>query len=694
MTLPKPKSTGSANTNKTMKHNDWKHRANNAIARALGVLKALPTMRGSQWAAENFYLSAESSYTEGKWQAYPYQNFILDVFCHDDVEEVSLKKAARTGYTKMLMATLAFFTCYRRRNQAIWQPTDSDAQEFVETEYNPMLRDVKPIKDIFPALEKKHQHNTNSYKKFLGCVAYIKGGSSARNYRRISVDVAILDEVDGFDKDINQEGSPSKLAKKRTEGATFPKLIRGSTPKLKYLSEIDAAIQEADAVFSYNVPCPHCQALQVLKFGTKTTNYGLKWSNKDHTTAAYLCQYCAAFFTQADYLKAWHKGRWQDQAGNWYDDTTGQLKNPQGEPIRLTKHIGIDNLWTIYSPQSTWANIVKEYRAAVAKAKHGDKSDLKTFTNTTLGDVWEDDVEKTEAADLKIRAEDFPLRIAQRGTLIVKAGVDVQKDRFELFVWGFGRGEEMWTLDYQVIPANPAIQSEWEKLDKYLLHKYPHAAGTAIRIESVGIDSGGHWTHQCYNYVRHRRSVQGWSINAVHPPKVMATKGASTPGLTISGRASLQDVNNNGKLIKLGVKLYTIGTDTAKDLFHARLQVTQHGPGFVHLSKYLPDNVFEHLTNEVRVMKQTKKGTVSAWVLKREGLRNEGLDCTVMTLFCAHKAALHKKTNAEWSFIESIVQPDQHDIFALNTPDPVSSIAMPPPTAAEKPAKQPLYVPT
>jgi phage terminase large subunit GpA-like protein len=643
----------------------WKTRVKRAIRRGLSVMKAQPPMRLSKWAAEHFYLSAESSYTEGKWQAYPYQIFILDAFGNDDIEEVDVKKSSRTGYTKMLMAASSYFTVFRRRNQAIWQPTDSDAQEFVETEYNPMLRDVKPIKAVFPALEKKHQHNTNSYKKFLGCVSYIKGGASARNYRRISVDVAILDEVSSFDKDIDQEGSPRKLAKKRTEGATFPKLICGSTPKLKYLCEIDAAIQEADAVYKPHIPCPHCGTFQVLEFGNKNSKHGLKWFNQDHETAAYACKVCTSLFTQAEYLGTWHLVRWIDDAGNWYCIETGQFKNAAGETIRPQKHIGIDKLWTIYSPQTSWSTIVKEYRAAIAKAKHGEKSDLKTFINTTLGDVYEDDVEKTDAEDLKKRAEDFPLQIVSRGGLILKAGIDVQKDRFELVVWAFGRGEEMWTVDYQVVEFNPAIQSEWDKIDSYLLHKYPHAAGTVLCIEDAAIDTGGHWTHQAYNYVRQRKSASGWSQVTQHAPKVYATKGGSTANLPISGRGKLQDINNADRVIKRGVKLYIIGTDTAKDLIHGRLQVQQPGPGCMHLSKYLPDTFFDHMTSEVRLIKQTKKGAVSSWIVKRKGIRNEVLDCTVMTLFCAHKKALHRKTNAEWDVLESIVQPSQHDLFSM-----------------------------
>ena len=70
---------------------DWIPSANRAIRRGLSVLKAPPPMRLSHWAAENFYLSAESSYTEGKWQAYPYQIAILDAFGNDDIVEVSVK---------------------------------------------------------------------------------------------------------------------------------------------------------------------------------------------------------------------------------------------------------------------------------------------------------------------------------------------------------------------------------------------------------------------------------------------------------------------------------------------------------------------------------------------------------------------------------------------------------------------------
>ena len=40
--------------------------------------------------------------------------------------------------------------------------------------------------------------------------------------------------------------------------------------------------------------------------------------------------------------------------------------------------------------------------------------------------------------------------------VLITCGVDVQDDRFELEVVGWGRDEECWSLDYQVIYGDPS----------------------------------------------------------------------------------------------------------------------------------------------------------------------------------------------------------------------------------------------
>jgi len=644
----------------------WKINFAKRFNRALDKFRVQPPMRMSEWAAENFYLSRESSYTSGQWRAWPFQIGILDFFGNDQIEFVFVKKSARVGYSKMMLCASAFFTIFQHRNQAIYHSTDSDALEWSQTEYDTMTRDIAAFRPVFPALGKKHQHNTTSFKRFsgVGCVTYIRGGNSSRAYRRISVDAVFLDEISSFQQDIENEGTPLKLAAKRTEGAVFRKIIAGSTPRSKYLCAIDQAVSECGSVFKYHIPCVHCDEFQPLEFGGKTSVYGLKWIDKNPASVAYCCKHCSGLFTQSDYLKIWHLGRWVDSAGNWYDQTDGTFRDPAGEKIQPPKTLGIDNLWSIYSPQLSWSDIVTAWLQAVARAKSGQRNDLKAFVNTTLGQVYSDDIEETSAELLRNRAENYPLQLVPLGCTVLMMGIDCQKDRFELVVLGFGRGEETWIIDYQVVPANLAIADEWNRLDDFLLWRYRHESGVLLSITAAAIDSGGHWTSLCYNFARKRRSASGYSKPTNYIPKLYVTKGSSNSGMPISGKGKLLDFTHNEKLIRNGIKLHIMGSDSAKDLLHARLQVTGHGPGFVHMSNQLPDVFFQHLAAEVRTVKQTPRGAVSVWV-KKPSARNEALDCIVMCLFCAHAQALHRKTNAEWDAVESIVQPHQSSLFAL-----------------------------
>lgn len=628
-----------------------------AIDRGLSPFEVPPPVRLSQWAEEHFYLSAESSYVEQAWSAFPYQIGIMDCISNDDIREVWVRKSARVGYTKIILAAMAYFAEHKRRNQAVWQPTDDDADDFVKTDVDPMLRDVKTMQRVFPEYLSRHKNNTLRQKTFLGSVLHIRGGKAAKNYRRLSVDVAILDEVDGFDTDIEKEGSPITLSGKRIEGATFPKQIGGSTPKLKHLSMIEAREQEAERSFRFNIPCPHCGTEHTIRWGGKDKNdqplpYGFKWINDDPETVTHLCEACGVHYTQAEYLSVWKRGRWIDREGVWIDQE-GNFRDRDGSQVPAPHSVAF-HIWTAYSPMTSWAQIVREFLSAVAKAKAGDKAELKTFVNTTLGESWEEEVEQTDENELKQRAEPFALRAVPMGCLVLTAGVDVQDNRFECVVWGWGRGGERWTIDYTVLQANPADERDWEKLDTYLQTKFRHASGQLLAIEAAAIDTGGHFTHQVYDFCRMRARR-----------RIFAVKGDNKQGVPVKGKASMQDVNVKGKVIKRGVKLWFVGTDTAKDLVHGQLKVMTPGPGFVHFSKELPDEFYAQLTAEIRILQRTSVGEVYRWVKKSAGVRNEVLDCTVYATFAAHALDLHRYTQKMWDKLESIVQPPTGDLFAL-----------------------------
>lgn len=632
-----------------------------------------------EWARKHFYLSAESSYVEQGWTPWPFQRAIMACMSNDDIREVDLMKSARVGYTKMLLADIGYTAHHRRRNQIIWQPTDDDATEFVKTELEPMLRDVAVMQDVFPSYLQRHKDNTLQAKKFLGSIAHVKGGKAAKNYRRVSADTARLDELDAFDGDIEKEGDPVTLAFKRIEGATFPKLICGSTPKLKGFSLIETRCLLADQQFRYTIPCPHCGEFHPLTWGGKDEPHGMKWrtgedGQPDPDTARHLCQHCGVLIGQGEYLAIWEQGRWQADDGTILTNKGDFYQH--GQRIKPPAHVAFVDVWTAYSPAASWAGIVKDFIAAHAKAQEGDPSKLKAFWMTTLGRTWEGDIEKTDADELKARAEPFPLRLVPRGCVLLLAGVDTQDNRLEVQVWGYGRGSETWTIDSQVFFGNPTEDQVWLDLQEFLFEtEYRHAAGKLLKIHATAIDTGGHNTQAVYDFCyRHKAR------------RVYAVKGRSSTEKHIKDGAGQVDIDWRGRRKKHGLVLWHVGTNHAKDLIHSRLEITRQGPGYVHLSNELSDEWFKQLAGEARATQRTTTGTISRWTALRK--RVEVLDCTVYVTWLEYHLELHRKPARFWDDLEARIQPATSDLF-----DAVADTTLPIPndhlSAAGKVISQP-----
>lgn len=623
-----------------------------SYAQAMAAFAVPEPMLMSEWMAEHFYLSAESSYGESRWTAWPFQPAIANTIGNDDIVEVDLKKSARVGYTKLILAALGYFAHHKRRNQALWQPTDDDRDQFVKTELDPMLRDVDVMAEVMPHAVSRHKDNTMVQKKFLGSMLHLLGGKAAKNYRRISIDCAFLDEIDGFDRDIEKEGDPATLAYKRVSGATFPKFVVGSTPTLRGFSLIEDRIALADKVFRYAIPCPHCGGFHPLLWGGKDEPHGFKWDDRDPATVRHVCPHCGGRIGQGDYLAVAMQGRYQSDDG-YTINHAGEFFDPDGRAIKPFRHIGFDDVWTAYSPNVSWESIVREFLGAHEKFEAGDSTKLKAFTNLTRGATWGGDVESTDASELQARAEPYPLGIVPAGGLLLLAGVDTQDNRLEVGVWAYGRGCEAWPVAHQVFFGNPAEDAVWGELDDYLFNtEFPHAVGGPLRIHAAAIDSGGHNTHAVYEFARihkHRR--------------VFATKGRSGTEKAIKDGGSAVDIDWRGRKRKAGVILWQVGTNHAKDLLHNRLAIQRPGsPGYVHFSKDLSDEWFAQFTAEVRASKTTATGTQSRWTPIRR--RNEVLDCAVGVVWLEQHFEYHRKSDKWWDELESRVQPVVRDLFA------------------------------
>ncbi len=118
------------------------------------------------------------------------------------------------------------------------------------------------------------------------------------------------------------------------------------------------------------------------------------------------------------------------------------------------------HLSALYSPWETWAEIAIEHGRV-----HKDPPRLQVWVNTKLGESWEDQAGDTVPADpLMDRREDWSEDLPE-GVAVLTAGVDVQGDRLELQVIGWGRDEEAWVVDYRVIWGDPSGPRVWADLD-------------------------------------------------------------------------------------------------------------------------------------------------------------------------------------------------------------------------------------
>ncbi|EEX2793376.1 phage terminase large subunit family protein [Escherichia coli] len=580
-----------------------------AIATGLVSLNIPVPLTTVQWADQHYYLPKESSYTPGQWETLPFQVAIMNSMGNDRIRTVNLIKSARVGYTKMLLGVEAYFIEHKSRNSLLFQPTDSAAEDFMKSHVEPTIRDVPVLLELAPWFGRKHRDNTLTLKRFSSGVGFwCLGGAAAKNYREKSVDVVCYDELSSFEPDVEKEGSPTLLGDKRIEGSVWPKSIRGSTPKIKGFCQIEKAANESAHFMRFYVPCPHCGEAQYLKFGDDATTFGLKWEKGKPETVYYLCEHNGCVIRQSELDQT--DGRWIcDNTGMWTRDgltfySAGDEEIPP--PRSISYHI-----WTAYSPFTTWVQIVYDWLDALK-----DPNGVKTFINTTLGEPYEEAVAEKLSFELLLEKvchydAQVPLRV-----VYLTAGIDSQKNRYEIYVWGWAPGEEAFLIDKQIIMGRPEDEDTLKRVDAVIRKKYRHADGTEISISRVCWDTGG--IDQDIVYQRSRKHGTFF---------VLPIKGASVYGKPV--------ITMPKKRNQRGVFLCEVGSDTVKEMLYARFalpvvsasEVAPYTFRFPDKPDIFSDVEAKQLVAEELVEKVVNGRVKLQWDARKR--RNEALDCLV-----------------------------------------------------------------
>jgi phage terminase large subunit GpA-like protein len=586
-----------------------------ALARALAPRKPLSV---SQWADLHRRLSSKgSALGNSAWRTDrnpPLREPMDAMSARSTVRDVVLKFPIQFGKTEVAINALGYTMEHYPGPVMVCLPGEVSLQKWVAQKLNPMIEETPAVRDLLTSTASRDGANRREFKDFAGGQLYIEHAGSPQRLKSTTVRTLLVDEVDEFANNLTSGDDPLEMLNGRT--SAFPgtyKRLYISTPGLKGVSRIDYLYEKSDQRRFY-VPCPHCATEQPLEWS------GLHWAPGGHNVH-YVCRECGAQIDE-------HHKTAMILAGRWVAE----------KPEAKSRGYHINCLYYQIGLGPRWADLVEMWLDA-----QNDPAKLKTFINDRLAEAWEDpsmrSVKHNAIAD---RAEQYALRSAPAGVLVVTAGVDTQDNRLAVHLVGWGRGMACWTIDYVELPGDPADDAVWTSLTELLNKPIQHASGALLRVEAMANDAGGHRTEAVKDYVRQRR---------VRRP--MAIFGAVPNNAPVLSKGKLQDVDWKGRSDKRGVMVYHVGTVAVKHWLYSRLSTdADKEPNLrnCHFSSELEGDFFQGLVSETYNPAKNR-------FEKRRGTRNEPLDTWVYAYAAAHhpELRLHRYTRADWDRIEALV---------------------------------------
>ncbi len=571
-------------------------------------LKPDPEWTVSEWADKKRVLPKESSAEPGKWRTsrFPFTREIMDALSpHDRVQQVKVIKGTQIGGTEIgnnfLMCYMDLYPC----PMLLMLPTESLLKKHRKMKLIPSVRAVEDLDKKITNGKTKNDIGDAESIQFPGGSLNFGYSNSTANFRSLSCRILHLDDVDGFPDDVEGEGDPVTLAKKRTDGFANRKIYINSTPTTKGRSKIEKEYEDSDRR-EYFMPCPHCGEL--IKFEKEHFVYEYdKDSFELIGEVRYKCYHCKELIDEHN--KTWMMS--EENGAKWI------AQNP-GHP-----HKGY-RIPSYYSPLGFlgWTEIFREYLKAEKAMKEGDSRLMKTWVNTRDASVWEEVFEATETDDILLlrRGELYP-GVTPPNTAFLVMSVDVQLDHFWYEVRALQYGNSKHVIRYGRV-------ENWIDLEDIFSTYYDDKDGNKHMVRVCAIDSG-YRTDEVYEFC------------AMHSNICIPIKGAEK--LTGPWRVSPVAKEKDGVNIATGLKLYTINTEYFKDMLQANIDRSIATAKEGNLNK---DNVLtlhnetgedfaKQYTSEYKAEEVNKKTGAVKYIWKKRYARaaNHLWDCGVYNTF-------------------------------------------------------------
>jgi len=614
-------------------------------------LKPDPALTITEWSDKYRYLAGEGAAEPGRYRSsrVPYLiEPMNELSPSSDTQEVVIIKPTQVGCTELANNFIMCIAHLYPGPCLFVLPTVDMAEDHSKTKVTPSLEHMICLKDIIKPIRSKDSNNTILRKAFPGGSWTFCGANSPTSMRSKSIRYLIMDDLDEFKKDVGGkeggQGYSIDLFMKRTDSyGRKKKVLKISTPTVKELSNIEIEYKKSSQG-KYHVPCPHCGGFQYLEWGGKDCKYGIKFTHNEDKVIldiCYVCKHCGKRIDESEKSKMLENGHYVHKY-----------------PDRKIRGFKINSL---YSPSGwvSWSQIATEFLDI-----NKDREKLKVFVNTRLAETFDEGGDQPDWVFLTKRAEPYDMISIPSEVRFITMGTDTQDDRLISVIRGWGKYEQSWLVYWGELFGDPDQDEVWQQHDKLLNRAYERADGAKLYIISAAIDSGGHRTQAVYRYCRTRA------------PRVMCIKGASTLGKPLVNRPTAQDVTWGGQLIKGGVQLWTLGTDTAKSLIYNRLkQEDKQSAGYYHFPIGLTDEYYMQFTAEKMVTRYSSKGfPISEYIKTRH--RNDVLDAEIYAYCAAIRAGMAFMDWAKEDINKNIVNLDKNRKKPVKREEPARSSFM------------------
>lgn len=559
----------------------------------------------SQWANRHIMIPRGGSNAEpGPYRSarMPWQSAMMDDAVDPTAAEVIWVMAKQApGKTQCLVNLIGYFMDQQPTGILYVRPTLEMAKYFSQTDLVPTIEESQSLRGLVKPSRSRDSNNTILRKSFPGGALTLCGANSASSLRGPRKRVVLLDELDSYEP--NSEGDPVAQADGRAETFFNAVKIKATTPTVKGASRCEPIWEASDKRYWF-CPCPRCGQWQTLRWGQLKFEWEVepKVFQRDTAKAVYVCDntLCGAELSDVERIAMVMRGEWRPTS-----------------PFRGVIGRHLNGLYRVIGRKTAYRTYLHEFAEMFLAAKRDGPLAMLVWENTFLAEWHIQEAERIVDTDLLKRREEYAGIVG--GVLVVTAGIDVQGDRVEVTVVGWGQDEESWGIEHRIIPGNPLQTQLWIDLDNYLMaSRWTNADGVSLGIASAAVDSGA-FTDSVYVFCKPR-----------YARRIYATKGNSQRGQPIVGRMTRYNRRN--------CPVYLIGADTAKREIYGRLKIETAGPGYMHYTRDHPAGFdagyFAQLVAEEYRVRYVKGFPIADFTLPA-GRHNEALDCRVLA-----KAAL------------------------------------------------------